>query len=378
MTAGKDRRFMKLCIVGCAAHAQSETGSSPEGFTPVTGRRIVPLPPHTGGETVGTAYTGGHGMDKRIMMQPGYGLQSLSVDELGGRIVALARDIDFSASRMLTDMVSMGEIFAHVKERTEFGRYGSYTRFVEETGVSRRMAQYSVQAYHRFSGREEMLGRIGGLSKLIEVLRLPEGKEAEFIEAHDMTQMSVSEVRRAVSEEKGSPAPESKTKEPDTAQEIEKPQEPEKKKEDSSELIRAERELNKKTIEIADLMQKLLDQQKKTEAAEKRASLTGTLLEESKAARRRMEDELSSLRRQTERSGADVSKASGQIDGAGFAAQVRRFLSECCEVPQMGGTFYDMPIDERMTFMRALDTLDSFVRSARSAMNTIDGEAIVR
>ena len=44
----------------------------------------------------------------------------------------------------------------------------------------------------------------------------------------------------------------------------------------------------------------------------------------------------------------------------------------------MGGTFYDMPIDERMTFMRALDTLDSFVRSARSAMNTIDGEAIVR
>lgn len=311
-------------------------------------------------------------MDNTMTTRPGYGLQGLSVDELGHRAQALARDIDFSANRMLTDMVSMGEIFAHVKERTEFGRYGSYTRFVEETGVSRRMAQYSVQAYHRFSGREELLGRIGGVSKLIEVLALPEGKEEGFLDTHDVAGMSVSEVRRAVKEEKGEERPEERPAEPEKAREIEN------RKADNAELLRANKEIRDKTIEIAGLMQKLLDEQKKTEAAEKRASLTGTLLEESKEARRRMEDELSSLRRQTERGASDAQKARGQIDGAGFAANVRRFLSECCEVPQMGGTFYDMPIDERMTFMRALDTLDSFVRSARSAMNTIDGEATVR
>lgn len=293
---------------------------------------------------------------------PGAGLMSLSMDELGARAAALARDIDFSANRMLTDMVSMGEIFAHVKERTEFGRYGNYMRFVEETGVSRRMAQYSVQAYQRFSENPAALARIGGVSKLIEVLALPEGQEAAFLETHDVAQMSVSEVRRAVKAAKAS------DEEADA-------QTPARKEEPDTRTA----ELERRCAELERANNTLREDGEKSLAAladsQRRADALQGLLQDSKEARRKMEDDLSSLRRQIERGEAQQSGES-RMDGAAFGAAVRKFLAECCEVPQMGRSFYDMQMNERLAFNRAMDMLDSFVTSVRSAMNTMDVEEV--
>lgn len=294
------------------------------------------------------------------------GLQSLSVDQLGERAAALARDIDFSANRMLADMVSMGEIFAHVKERTEFGRYGSYTRFVEETGVSKRMAQYSVQAYHRFNEHPEALGRIGGVSKLIEVLALPEGQEMAFLDAHDVSSMSVSQVRRAVKEVKAEEAPPEEPAEP-----VEVPVQ--------ADDARVE-ELTRRCAEKDRLISMYKADGEKSLAAladsQRRADVLEGLLQDSKLARQKMEDDLSALRRQMERGEAQQRSTDVQMDSAAFTALVRKFLADCCEVPQMGKTFYSMQMNERMAFNRAMDMLDGFVSSVHSAMNTVDFEEV--
>lgn len=296
------------------------------------------------------------------VLRPGSVLMHLSVDELGERAAALARDIDFSANRMLTDMVSMGEIFAHVKSRTEFGRYGNYMRFVEATGVSKRMAQYSVQAYQRFAENPAALARIGGVSKLIEVLALPEGEESAFLETHDVAQMSVSEVRRAV---KAAKAGEEETD----------VQTPAKKEEADTRTA----ELEKRCRELEMTNRFLREEGEKSLAAladsQRRADALGSLLQDSKEARRKMEDDLSALRRQMERGEAQQATEI-QMDGAAFSSAVRKFLAECCEVPQMGKSFYTMRMDERLAFNRAMDMLDSFLSSVRSAMNAVDLEEV--
>ena len=300
------------------------------------------------------------------VLRPGSVLMHLSVDELGERAAALARDIDFSANRMLTDMVSMGEIFAHVKSRTEFGRYGNYMRFVEATGVSKRMAQYSVQAYQRFAENPAVLARIGGVSKLIEVLALPEGEESAFLETHDVAQMSVSEVRRAVKAAKAG----------DEETDVQTPAKKEEADTRTTELEKRCRELEQANRFLREEGEKslaaLADSQRKADA------LQG-LLQDSKEARRKIEDDLSSLRRQMERAESQTTRKAIQMDGAAFNAAVRKFLADCCEVPQMGKCFYDMKMSERLEFNRGMDMLDGFMTSVRSAMNTVDvGEVSVR
>ena len=65
-----------------------------------------------------------------------------------------------------------------------------------------------------------------------------------------------------------------------------------------------------------------------------------------------------------------------QMDGATFSATVRKFLADCCEVPQMGSAFCTMNMDERLVFDRGVDMLANFVNGMRSAMNTVDFEEV--
>ena len=58
-------------------------------------------------------------------------------------------------TRAMTDIVSLGEILLEVKQRSEFGRYGNYGRFLAENGLEERMAQYSVAAYKRYAQKPE-------------------------------------------------------------------------------------------------------------------------------------------------------------------------------------------------------------------------------
>ena len=57
---------------------------------------------------------------------------------------------------------------------------------------------------------------------------------------------------------------------------------------------------------------------------------------------------------------------------------VRKFLSENGEVPMMQGAYDEMTSDERSVFLRGLDTLQTFIGSARAALCGLEGEATIR
>lgn len=301
-------------------------------------------------------------------VQASIGLQAMSMDELAERASAYARDIEFSFNRALTDMVGMGEILTHVKQRSEFGKYGNYMRFVESVGVSQRMAQYSVKAYERFQDNPEMLGRIGGVSRLIEVLALPQGEEKAFLEENDVAHMSVRDVRKAVKaasgkeEETAQPEKESAQKAREEAQ-----------RRENEELRRQLRE-QKDTISNLDALLETANHD--LSEANRRANTLKDLLEDSKAARQQIENDFSALKRQQERGEMQQKQTSTRMDGASFSAQVRRFMAECCEIPQMGQAFCDMEHGERAAFVQAVDMLSNFVSNARAALNTVDFEGV--
>ena len=125
-------------------------------------------------------------MEKQMEKMRPIGLTTLSIDELGERAAAIAQDIQFAMTRAMTDIVSLGEILLEVKQRSEFGRYGNYGRFLAENGLEERMAQYSVAAYKRYAQKPEILTALGSVSKLKELLALPEAMEEEFLAVRDV------------------------------------------------------------------------------------------------------------------------------------------------------------------------------------------------
>ena len=137
-------------------------------------------------------------MEKQMEKMRPIGLTTLSIDELGERAAAIAQDIQFAMTRAMTDIVSLGEILLEVKQRSEFGRYGNYGRFLAENGLEERMAQYSVAAYKRYAQKPEILTALGSVSKLKELLALPEAMEEEFLAVRDVQGMSARELRQEV------------------------------------------------------------------------------------------------------------------------------------------------------------------------------------
>ena len=129
-------------------------------------------------------------MEKQMEKMRPIGLTTLSIDELGERAAAIAQDIQFAMTRAMTDIVSLGEILLEVKQRSEFGRYGNYGRFLAENGLEERMAQYSVAEYKRYAQKPEILTALGSVSKLKELLALPEAMEEEFLAVRDVQGMS--------------------------------------------------------------------------------------------------------------------------------------------------------------------------------------------
>lgn len=284
-------------------------------------------------------------MEELATVQAGMSLQTLTMDELGERAAAYKRDLDFTANRMMAGIVSLGEILVHVKERSEHGRYGNFENFVKSVGVKQRMAQYYMDAYRRFHDKPALLGQVGGMSKLIEVLALPSGSEEAFFAEHDVQGMGVRELRASVKT----------VTHPEQADAHEK----------------KPKGMDKETRE------KIAHLEQERDEAVRRNERYKVLLDENREKYERVESELSSMRRQAESRGAEQQNVQqGQMNGAIFTAQVKRFIAECGEVPLMSNAFYGMKNDERRVFVDAINLLDNFVRSAQNALITTDMEGV--
>ena len=307
------------------------------------------------------------------------GLATLSIDELGDRAAAIAQDIQFAMTRAMTDIVSLGEILIEVKERSEFGRYGNYGRFLAENGLEERMAQYSVAAYKRYAQKPEILSALGSVSKLKELLALPEALEEDFLAGHDVQSMSARALRQEVRAARQQAAGEI----PEDGGETRRAKE---ESENGAQIRALEQERDElkaqiQTIRASSRQIEELDRsnQARLQQAEEKQSQLRELLGRLREERGALEEENMRLKQaalhQDERRDHEDG---GRMSGAAFTQNVRKFLSENGEVPMMQSAYDEMTPDERGTFLRGLDTLQTFIGSARAALCGLDGEATIR
>lgn len=353
------------------------SGSKPGGPASLTEGGVMPALPSEGKRMKhGKEYTGGMSMKNNLTQMRPVGLGRLSIDELGERAAAIVRDVQFSLNRALTDIVSLGELLCEVKERSEFGRYGSYGRFLADNGLEERMAQYSVAAYRRYADRPDVLEQLGSISKLKELLALPQALEGDFLATHNVAQMSARALRAEVkSARRGASGAQADAEDHQaTARGANAPA-------DELTALRAERDALKSRIAEIQQSGRLLERQMSSEQerltqAEQAQARLKALLEKSREERGRLEEENARLKQAALH--ADEQRERGTISAAAFGGNVKRFLSENCELPQMGGMADSMGMEERSAFVRGLDMLESFVGSARRALCGFEGEATVR
>ena len=317
-------------------------------------------------------------MEKQMDKVRAIGLAQLSIDELGERAAAIAQDIRFTMTRAMTDMVTLGEVLLEVKERSEFGRYGNYGRFLSENGLEERMAQYSVAAYRRYAQKPEILSALGSMSKLKELLALPEAMEDAFVATHDLSGMSARALRQEVRVARQQAAGETQTDEEERQAEREAT--------DSEQIRALEKERDElkaqiQTIRASSRQMEELDRsnQARLEQAEAKQCQLRELLGKLREERGALEEENMRLKQaalhQNER---ETDEDGGRMSGTSFTQNVRKFLSENGEVPMMRGAYDEMTTDERGAFLRGLDTLQAFIGSARAALCGLEGEATIR
>ena len=318
-------------------------------------------------------------MERQMEKARPIGLATLSIDELGDRAAAIAQDIQFAMTRAMTDIVSLGEILIEVKERSEFGRYGNYGQFLAGNGLEERMAQYSVAAYKRYAQKPEVLSALGSVSKLKELLALPEAMEEAFLSTHDVQGMSARALRqevRAARQQAEGETPEDGGETRQAKEESENGAQIralEKERDELKAQIQTIRESSRQIEELDRSNQARLQQAE--EKQNQLRELLGRLREERGA----LEEENMQLKQAAlHQDGYRESEDGGRMSGAAFTQNVRKFLSENGEVPMMQSAYDEMTPDERGAFLRGLDTLQTFIGSARAALCGLDGEATIR
>ena len=303
-------------------------------------------------------------MEKQMEKMRPIGLTTLSIDELGERAAAIAQDIQFAMTRAMTDIVSLGEILLEVKQRSEFGRYGNYGRFLAENG---------------YAQKPEILTALGSVSKLKELLALPEAMEEEFLAVRDVQGMSARELRQEVRAARQQAAGEAQ----DDGKEK---QGQDGKAADSARICALEKERDALKAQIREIQENSRQieelertNQERLSQAEAKQSQLRELLGRLREERGALEEENMKLKQAALHQGEHrESDENGRLSGATFTQNVRKFLSENGEVPMMQGAYDEMTSDERSVFLRGLDTLQTFIGSARAALCGLEGEATIR
>lgn len=113
------------------------------------------------------------------------------------RLDSIAQEINAKVQRLALDMIDIGKSLNEAKTLVPHGRWSEWLR--TNTTISERMAQQMMQAHARFGTVDAAKGIQWG--KVVQMLSLPAGKEEEFLQEHDVNNMSVREVKSAVKEE---------------------------------------------------------------------------------------------------------------------------------------------------------------------------------
>lgn len=120
-----------------------------------------------------------------------------SINTITAEIVAISNQ---AAQMAYMSMVEIGKRLVEAKAMVEHGEWGSYLQ--NELGFKQRTANNFMQIYQRSVSSNSQTFANLGYSQIVQLLALPAGEAEEFVQTHDVQEMSVRELKEAIADEK--------------------------------------------------------------------------------------------------------------------------------------------------------------------------------
>ena len=137
-------------------------------------------------------------------MRGAIGSASTTAMELSQPVAAQERTLDQIAADIVRKdqqvglgLISIGNDLIEAKERVEHGKWREWLDL--NVGYSERKAQMCMQVARRYGSNPQLVADLG-IRKVTALMLLPSGEDAEFLETHDVPNMSTRELEQAIRE----------------------------------------------------------------------------------------------------------------------------------------------------------------------------------
>lgn len=306
----------------------------------------------------------------------------------------LAQEARLYSEAFAMNAFQLGRVLTEAKKMVPHGEWLDWV--YQNTGMGKRMVQDLMRSYQRFSGKPSLFAV--EKSKLFKLLALPAGTEDEFLEEHDIANMSAREVGEAVKRAKAEARAEAEGEidaiRRDAEARIEEANAAAKRAQERA--IEAEKKPQELPDEVAEDMRKkdeIIARQKAdldrlTETARGVITERDNLRRENKEQSETIEELNDEYKRvQSELLNAQSTIARGDAERMPsdaltlevFASAVRQFYGTCARLPMMGKALSAMDYDTREQYDVLLRTIEKWCQDSREAMNTfvMDGGVFV-
>ncbi len=282
----------------------------------------------------------------------------------------LAEQAELYSTNIAFDMINLGRVFIEAKAQVKHGEWGEWVRL--HAGMSVRNAQQLMAIYERFGTRPAFVQL--ERSKLYKLLALPEGKEEEFLQEHDVQAMTARQVdeavKRAREEMRGEIDEARRAQEAAEAKAEElRSRPPEIPQEVQERLKRQQAELDDAAARMKEDVQEKERLRREMTRLRRELDENETMLQESQQEMSRVQTELLNLQSQQARGDAERTPA-GELTPEIFAAAVRQFIGSVARMPHMGRTFWRMDAEEKGVWAELLETVEHWAAESRRALET--------
>ena len=290
------------------------------------------------------------------------------------------------------NMLQLGRVLCEAKPLVQHGEWDKWIR--ENAYMKRRTAETYMQAYKVF-GLNAQIAEFG-TTKIMKLLPMNEEEREELLSEHDVSAMSTRQLDEAIRQQKEKLVQEARA---EVQREIDREREariaaeqraeaaenrpPEMPPEYTDRLKAAEEKANA----LAGVIDQFTKRADEVDAAWKKTKAENDTLRREIAERDELIEEQQEEYNRTQAELLDVksSIAKGdaermpldQLTPDAFASAVRAFIGSCARMPHMAAAFSAMTDEERRMYDELLQTVESWTKGSRKALDTVTVEGVV-
>lgn len=290
------------------------------------------------------------------------------------------------------NMLQLGRVLCEAKPLVQHGEWDKWIR--ENAYMKRRTAETYMQAYKVF-GLNAQIAEFG-TTKIMKLLPMNEEEREELLSEHDVSAMSTRQLDEAIRQQKEKLVQEARA---EVQGEIDREREariaaeqraeaaesrpPELPEEFKAELESA-RGIVKEQQEKIDLLSKA-EQERYTQHQQaicenmrlkQEIREKDELIEEQQEEYNRTQAELLDVKSSIAKGDAERMPLD-QLTPDAFASAVRTFIGSCARMPHMAAAFSVMNDEERRMYDELLQTVESWAKGSRKALDTVTVEGVV-